>query len=316
MTPTLLSDHHPISVHISFAKSPSYSITNNPRFILNNSLLLDEDILSAIHLIRIINQNSLLSLSPIDIWSQNVSSWHTLLKTIGQKKAKDYRHSEIVLSNNLRSVEINVQAKPNESVLCTQVSQERDNLRKHQQVKINGVKIRSHAHWLQNGDRGSTFFFNLLKKKEDNECIDRILVDKKEVTDINGIKDVFLKIYSTLFSLEDSEDSKTLINSYKHLIPNRISRYDGEVLNKEISIEEVEKSIKSLKNDKAHGPDGPPIEFYKVNSDWTCKDLYDIYSEAYTKGTLGNFINRGIIKLIPKEGDKSLLQKLEADYSP
>ncbi|XP_059064555.1 uncharacterized protein LOC131856693 [Cryptomeria japonica] len=50
------------------------------------------------------------------------------------------------------------------------------------------------------------------------------------------------------------------------------------------------------------------MEFYKANIKWICKDLLNIYNEAIDVGTLGREINSGIIKLIPKEGDKALLK--------
>lgn len=107
--------------------------------------------------------------------------------------------------------------------LYTQVTKARDNLRKHQRVKIRGARVRSRAHWLQNGDRCSNFFFNLLKQKQANESIDRILVDDKEIIDIDGIKWAFVKLYTNLFTSEDSEEAKVLRYDYKRLIPNRIS---------------------------------------------------------------------------------------------
>jgi len=35
------------------------------------------------------------------------------------------------------------------------------------------------------------------------------------------------------------------------------------------------------------------------------EDLHEIYQEAMVKETLGEEINKGIIKLLPKEGDKT-----------
>ena len=61
-------------------------------------------------------------------------------------------------------------------------------------------------------------------------------------------------------------------------------------------------------NDKAPGPDGIIVEFYKKNIDWIGNELLNLYNEAYSKGTLGSCINLGVIKLIPKEGDRSLIK--------
>ncbi|XP_059076993.1 uncharacterized protein LOC131876187 [Cryptomeria japonica] len=73
-------------------------------------------------------------------------------------------------------------------------------------------------------------------------------------------------------------------------------------------IDEIQKAINSLHNDKAPGPDGLLVEFYKANLNWICSDLLDIYNEALGKGSLGNVINKGTIKFIPKDGDKALVK--------
>ena len=62
---------------------------------------------------------------------------------------------------------------------------------------------------------------------------------------------------------------------------------DIVVLARDISIEEIEGAIKALNNDKAPGPNGFPIEFYKSNISGICKDLHDLYSKALSIGSLG-----------------------------
>ena len=56
------------------------------------------------------------------------------------------------------------------------------------------------------------------------------------------------------------------------------------------------------------GPDGLLVEFYKANINCICKDLLENFNEALNSRSLGCSINRGIIKLIPKDGDKTLLK--------
>ena len=52
---------------------------------------------------------------------------------------------------------------------------------------------------------------------------------------------------------------------------------DISYLSQNISLEEIETAIKALSNEKAPGPDGFPIEFYKANISWICKDLHDLH---------------------------------------
>lgn len=75
-----------------------------------------------------------------------------------------------------------------------------------------------------------------------------------------------------------------------------------------ITRDEIKNAILSLSNDKSPGPDGFPIEFYKMNIDWVPDDLTKLYEEAICKGTLGKEINQGLIKHIPKDGDRTLIK--------
>jgi hypothetical protein len=184
----------------------------------------------------------------------------------------------------------------------------KDALRKHQQVKIQGANLRSRAHWLQFGDRGSIFFFNLLKHKHCKESIDKFSIDNQDVSDLEVITRAFVNYYKTLFTSEDSKEAEDNRIKCKPLICFKLDVSDISYLSQNISIEEIETAIKALSNDKAPGSDGFLIEFYKANISWICKDLHDVYTEAISKGTLGPKINKGIIKLLPKDGDKALIK--------
>lgn len=71
---------------------------------------------------------------------------------------------------------------------------------------------------------------------------------------------------------------------------------------------------------QAPRPNGLPIEFYKKNIDWIVPYLLSVYEEAIDRGSLGPELNAGVIKLIPKEGDRLLINKwrpitfLNVDY--
>ena len=161
---------------------------------------------------------------------------------------------------------------------------------------------------LQFGDIGSKFFFNLIKQKQAKETINKFLINNQLITDMDIIKKEFAQFYENLLTSENSQDAKALRDQCRNLIPKRISDNDASFLKQPIILEEIEKSINSFNNDKAPSPDGLLIEFYKVNSKWICKDLLNVYNEAIDIGTLGRDINSRIIKLIPKEGDKSLIK--------
>ena len=163
----------------------------------------------------------------------------------------------------------------------------KDALRKHQQSRIRGARLRSRSHWLQCGDRGSKFFFNLLKHKRIKESVDRLSIDNQDISDPEAINQAFAKYYETLFALEDSPEADLIRIRCKNLIPKKLGPDDISDLAKDISVEEIEGAIKSLNNERAPGPNGFSVEFYKSNIGWICNDLLDLYSKALINGTLG-----------------------------
>ena len=308
VTATTLSDHHPIFTRVSFNSAPIRQKPACNKFILNTKLLQDEDVLCAIQIIRNINKFNLKDSSMTDRWKANLLSWKCFLQTIGQKFAKDYRFVEKRLCSDLQNAEIEVQSDSSNPDLMNKVLIAKDALSRHQQVKIQGAIIRSRANWLQHGDRGSKFFFNLLKHKHIKESIDKIVINNQEISNPVSITLAFADYYSNLFSSEDTREAEDVRRKCRALIPKILDSDDISSLSKPISVDEIIGAIKSLKDDKAPGPDGFSVEFYKANISWISKDLLDIYNEAIIVGSLGSEINKGIIKLLPKDGDKTLIK--------
>ncbi|XP_059066391.1 uncharacterized protein LOC131857706 [Cryptomeria japonica] len=246
VTSTTLSDHHPIKTNFIINRSPTPRRSADAKFILNTSLLKDEYILAAVNIINLINKNHYPHLNDIEKWDLNVSSWQNFLKTIGQKRAKDYRRIENTLSANLQIAESRIQANPSDFNLTTQLIYAKDTLSKHLQAKTRGAKIRSRANWLQFGDRGSRFFFNLLKHKQTNEAIDIIFINNQDITNPDMIKDAFAKYYQDLFTSEDSEEANNIRNQCFSLIPKKITEQDVSLLFAKITVGEIEKAILSL----------------------------------------------------------------------
>ncbi|XP_059067540.1 uncharacterized protein LOC131858343 [Cryptomeria japonica] len=268
VTATTLSDHHPIFTRISFHSVPSKQRPTCNKFILNAKLLQDEDVLCAIQIIRNFNHINLKDSSLINIWKANLMSWKSFLQTIGQKFAKDFRFTEKCLNSDLQQAELEVQSDSSNPELLSRV----------------------------------------LAAKDALKSIDRLVFNNQEISDPVCITLAFVDYYSNLFSSEDTKEAEAIRMQCKALIPNKLDSVDSLSLSKMIFVDEIIGAIKSLKDDKAPGPDGFSVEFYKANISWISKDLLDIYNEAMRVGTLSSKINRGIIMLLPKDGDKTLIR--------
>eukprot|EP00253_Pinus_taeda_P019748 PITA_19748 len=83
-------------------------------------------------------------------------------------------------------------------------------------------------------------------------------------------------------------------------IPKTITSYQNWVLCREISLEEVEEAIRSMPNDKAPGPDGFTINFYKVCWSIVKQEVWEVVEDSRRSGTFLKSLNSTFLALIPK----------------
>lgn len=95
------------------------------------------------------------------------------------------------------------------------------------------------------------------------------------------------------------------MNNCVNIIPKKVSIEKAKSINLHISIQEIDDTISSMANGKSLGVDGFPAEFYKKNKEWIFDERLLVYKEGFEFGTLGEDINKGIMKLFPKGGDIS-----------
>ena len=112
--------------------------------------------------------------------------------------------------------------------------------------------------------------------------------------------------YKELFTSSEPDPYMEVVRAkIRSIIPKKIKDEETKVLDGGLSIEEIRVAISRMANDKAPGPEGLPIEFYNI--DWIVPYLLSVYEEAFGEGSLGPKLNVGVIKLIPKEGDRFLV---------
>lgn len=76
---------------------------------------------------------------------------------------------------------------------------------------------------------------------------------------------------------------------------------DNLSLGAKITVDDAKKSINSLKNEKACGPDGFPAEVYKTFVDILAPLLTRVFQYAYDEKKLPKTMQQSIISLIPKD---------------
>eukprot|EP00253_Pinus_taeda_P029159 PITA_29159 len=84
------------------------------------------------------------------------------------------------------------------------------------------------------------------------------------------------------------------------LFPRYIDQEDSEELLKEVTMAELEATLKWFKKDKNPGPDGWTIEFYLAFFDFLGNDLLKIVEDSRRRGRISSAIKSTFTALIPK----------------
>ena len=170
--------------------------------------------------------------------------------------------------------------------------------------------IRSRAKYYEQGEKNTNYFLGLEKKNQSQKCMCSLINDEGNlIENRNEILKEQAKFYTKLYTSKNSFDTssdqekKTFFNDTHQI--NRLDEDEKQSCEGEITIEECEKVIKTMKNNKSPGVDGLPCEFYKVF--WL--DMKDIFVRSintnYQNGKMSNSQRQSVIALIPKK-DKDI----------
>ena len=116
--------------------------------------------------------------------------------------------------------------------------------------------------WLQEGDRNTTFFHNIVKaRKSGNSITSLVFASGDQLGSKEAISLETTRYFSQLFSKGGPDlvvETRTILDCIPQLVSSSMNR---DFL-RPIFLEELEKVIFGMKIGKAPGRDGFPIEFF------------------------------------------------------
>ena len=167
--------------------------------------------------------------------------------------------------------------------------------------RVRGIMFRSKVKWYEEGEKNTRYFFSLEKARYNSKTCFKVMKENgEEVSNPQEILEVQKDFYSELYSQEDDVEF-TLENSTGIMISEEVRKQQEQ----QISIEELELAIRHMNNEKTPGPDGLPVEFYKVFWSRLKHMFYDMMLESYDSRKLHPSARKGILNLIPKTGKDS-----------
>jgi hypothetical protein len=118
------------------------------------------------------------------------------------------------------------------------------------------------------------------------------------------ITDYYARLYSSNAHSPKMADAQAECWSS---VPIKVTQDTNASLIRDLTIRDIIDAIKALPKGKAPGHDGIPMEFYHEYADKVPLTLFRAFTTMLNAGTTSAYINKGLITLIPKTGDRARL---------
>jgi hypothetical protein len=170
-------------------------------------------------------------------------------------------------------------------------------------------RLKSRSLWLKAGDRNTSYFHRQCRARLSQNHISEIASSDGTIhKGFEQLKEAAEKHFQSLYKEEDSDCEETISDYLSH-IPSLVSRDDNADLMKLFTEEEICNVIWSMEPDKAPGPDGFSIHFYRACWDIIKIDLLKMIKAFHKRAKVGGNTNSTFLALIPKEVNPSSFER-------
>ena len=217
-------------------------------------------------------------------------------------KKKQITEQEVTLEREIKQLEEQVQnnlkdISMDEILLLNDKKEKLEEIRK---IKMDGVMLRSRCRYEDLGEKPTKYFLNLQNRNYQDKVINHLIDENGE--EIYKTKDIleaqksyYKNLYDETIEVDDTPISEIIGKNEKQLNDD-----EAELLEGEITYEELKIALKNMKNSKSPGNDGFTAEFFKFF--WVDLGEYILKSinYAYRHGLLSVTQTQGIITCLPK----------------
>ena len=180
-------------------------------------------------------------------------------------------------------------------------------------AKSKGYQIRSRAKWVEEGEKNTSFFLGLEKKRQSSNCINSLRgtdgnINNSDVNILSTARGFYSQLYTSQASADADVDS--FLESVKP--ENILSDTDRDLCEGIFKIEECTCAVNNMKKNKSPGLDGISIEFYQHFWLLIGHLLVDVFNESHENEKLPDSQRKSVMSLIFKKGDEDDI----ANYRP
>eukprot|EP00253_Pinus_taeda_P009759 PITA_09759 len=241
--------------------------------------------------------------SPTYIWETKLKRVRQALKNWARSNYQEPELNKKKIKQDLEDVQqrierqgLSQQNKEQKGKLYTQLNQ----ILRDEEAKW---RLKSRQLWLQEGDKNTAYFHNQATIRKLRNTVSTIVDNEgNRYSTQEFIKEAATRHFCKLLTEDKGVEDYSSMLQY---MPKGVTQEMNSNLMKEVEEEEIKAAIWSLHPDKAPGPDGFPICFYREYWSMIKKDLLKMICWVMKKGKMGGFTNSTYLALIPKENRPS-----------
>jgi hypothetical protein len=204
--------------------------------------------------------------------------------------------------------EVQLQADPASEEVRNILSKAQEKLAEVFQTSVERNQHLSASNWLRYGDTCSKAFFDFHRIGKKKTLLREL---ETEEGTIGGQGDLTLYVsgfYDKLYSSDAlAPGTKEAQEECWKNVPGKVLPAMNERLTRDICLKDITEVIRALPKGKAPGHDDIPMEFFQEFELEIAPMFLHACSAMLRTGATSAFINKGIITLIPKSGDRAKL---------
>lgn len=172
---------------------------------------------------------------------------------------------------------------------------------------------KSRVQWLGLGDRNNCFYHNVCQARTSKNAIRRIIAaDGRVLTDLQEIKGEAALHFETFLNSQPINFDGASMEYMQEVVEYRCPTAMAAELVRHVQSEEIKQVLFSMPTNKAPGPDGFPVEFYKAAWPVVGKDFIVAVQSFFLYGLMPRSTNETLLSLIPKSAEADHM----TDYRP
>ena len=239
---------------------------------------------------------------PVTKWDAIKFRLCEFCKKFSIKRAADIKANINRLENEYKQLLNQFQVDTSNSELWQMIELLRIQIDDYYEDKAKSAAFRARCRWLGDGEKSSKYFFSLEKSNYEHKTMKMIEKDNGSIThDPHEILELQYNFYSTLYTSDSN-----VIFEMENTTNCKISLASKELLEKDLTINELTAAVFSMKNDKAPGCDGLSVNFYKHFWKLLSSIFYEMTMYAMSTGNMPKSSLKGYISLLPKKNKNPL----------